>query len=102
MRNAVIVAAGDSVVFVLALISANAYLAIAVVGLSAAGLLLVARDWRAQRDRVRGSGEIEGDEPHPQTLTPDDFTPDVVDGDDDDVTTPAMWADEQGGNQPAW
>jgi hypothetical protein len=94
MRNAVIVAAGDCVVFVLALISANTYLAIAVVGLSVAGLLLVARDWRAQRDRVSGSGE-----PHPRTLTPDEFTPDVTDG-NDDATTPAMWADDQGGSQP--
>jgi hypothetical protein len=97
MRNAVIVAAGDCVVFMLALISANTYLAIAVVGLSVAGLLLVARDWRAQRDRGDGRGQ-----PHPRTLTPDDFTPDVTDGDDSDATTPATWADEQGGNQPGW
>ena len=97
MRNAVIVAAGDCVVFMLALISANTYLAIAVVGLSAAGLLLVARDWRVQRDRADGH-----DQPHPRTLTPDEFNPDVTDGDDSDETTPAMWADERGGNQPSW
>ena len=47
MRNAVIVAAGDCVVFLAALFSANVYLAGAVVALSVAGLVLVARDWRA-------------------------------------------------------
>lgn len=97
MRNAVIVAAGDCVVFMVALISANTYLAVAVVGLSVAGLLLVARDWRAQRDRADGRGE-----PYLRPLTPDDFTPDVTDEEDTDSTTPAMWADEQGGNQPGW
>ena len=65
MRNAVIVAAGDCVVFLAALISANVYLAGAVVALSVAGLVLVARDWRAQRAR-RGA---------PRPLTPDEFTP---------------------------
>ena len=93
MRNAVIVAAGDCVVFLAALISANGYLAGAVVALSVAGLVLVARDWRAQRAP---------EEERPRPLTPDEFTPDVTDGDDADVTTTAMWADEQGGVQPSW
>ena len=94
MRNAVIVAAGDCVVFLLALISANVYLAGAVVALSVAGLVLVVRDWRAQGHR--------DDDPHPRILTPDEFTPDVTDEDDTEVTTAAMWADDQGGAQPSW
>ena len=93
MRNAVIVAAGDCVVFVAALFSANVYLAGAVVALSVAGLVLVARDWRAQRAP---------DAERPRPLTPDEFTPDVTEGDDTGVTTAAMWADEQGGAQPGW
>ena len=56
MRNAVIVAAGGvCVVFLAALISANVYLAGAVVALSVAGLVLVALDWRAQRAPTRSS-----------------------------------------------
>lgn len=93
MRNAVIVAAGDCVVFLAALISANVYLAGAVVALSVAGLVLVARDWRAQQAP---------DEERPRPLTPDEFTPDVTEGNDTGVTTAAMWADEQGGAQPGW
>ena len=95
MRNAVIVAAGDCVVFLVALISANVYLAGAVVGLSVAGLVLVARDWRAQR-------HPDHEEPRPRGLTPDEFTPDVSDADDTAAMTAAMWADDQGGTQPSW
>ena len=80
-------------VFLAALISANVYLAGAVVALSVAGLVLVARDWRAQRAP---------EEERPRPLTPDEFTPDVTEGNDTGVTTAAMWADEQGGAQPGW
>jgi len=97
MRNAVIVAAGDCVVFLLALIMANVYLAVAVVGLSVAGLVLVARDWRAQQRR----DDRDGEQSHQRALTPDDFTPDVTDADDTAVTTAAMWSDDQGGAQPS-
>ncbi len=98
MRNAVIVAAGDCVVFLLALIMANVYLAGAVVGLSVAGLVLVARDWRAQQHRA----DHDDEQSHQRALTPDDFTPDVPDADDIEVMTAAMWLDDQGGAQPSW
>jgi len=77
MRNAVIVAAANCVVFLLALISGNSYLAGAVIVLSVIGLLLVVRDVQGHRERQTAT-------PPERALTPDEFTPDILEADADD------------------
>lgn len=92
MRNAVIVAAADCVVFVFAFSTGNIWAAVGVIGLALAGLLLVAKDVRAQRreERPEEPADIE------PGLLPDDFAPDIVDGDDGDDTGADGDSDEDG------
>ncbi|KAA0111943.1 hypothetical protein [Mycolicibacterium sp. P1-5] len=96
MRNAVIVAAASCVMFVVALISGSVWAAAGVIVLALAGLFLLARDVRAERREERNEEVADG----ARSLVPDDFVPDIADGDeaDDeaDVTGSAVVADEYG------
>lgn len=94
MRNAVIVAAADCVMFLVALISGSVWAAVGVIALALAGLLLVVVDLRAQR-REEQSEDVADSAP---ALAPENFAPDIADGDSEDVTGSAVGADEYGGD----
>ena len=89
MRNAVIVAAAGCVMFLVALISGSVWAAVGVIVLALAGLLLVARELR------RDVQEEEEAEIAP-VLMPENFAPDIADGESEDVTESAPEGDEYG------
>lgn len=106
MRNAVIVAAADCVMFLIALITGSAWAAVGVIVLALAGLLLIAADVRADRRKERHE-QVTDTRP---ALLPDDFAPDIVDGgdgadrnsddadDEENVTRSTGGSDEDGGD----
>jgi predicted lysophospholipase L1 biosynthesis ABC-type transport system permease subunit len=89
MRKAVIVAAAGCVMFVVALISGSVWAAVGVIVLALAGLLLLARDLRrdVQNEEAADIAPV---------LRPENFAPDITDGDSDDVTESVAEADEYG------
>lgn len=89
MRNAVIVAAGGCVMFLVALISGSIWAAVGVIVLALAGLLLLAAELRALR-REEHTEEV----PDSAPLVPENFVPDIADSDSDDVTGSSVAADE--------
>ncbi|MEZ0355866.1 hypothetical protein [Mycobacterium sp. SA01] len=89
MRNAVIVAAAGCVMFLVALISGSVWAATGVIVLALAGLGLVAADVRREQSSEESTGVV-------HVLVPENFAPDITDGDADDVTEPDQEGDEYG------
>lgn len=79
MRNAVIVAAAGCVMFLVALISGSVWAAVGVIVLALAGLLLIARDLRQDEQNEETADIV-------PVLMPENFAPDIADGEPEDVT----------------
>jgi len=68
------------IALVIALVTGSTPLAFLVIGLAVAGIVLLLRDWRDDRNRgpVDASGRIADDADAPrEVLSPDEFSPDI-------------------------
>lgn len=77
MRAVAILTITGVVALVLALLTGSTPLAIVVVGLAIAGIVLLLRDWREDRNRAPVAPTADGD--HDHQLSPDEFSPDISD-----------------------
>ncbi|WP_163696078.1 hypothetical protein [Mycolicibacterium sarraceniae] len=82
MRIVVGVALASLITLVVAVLTDNTFVAIGVVALAALGILLLLRDWRADRRAPATPVETAAvDEPEPETvaipLSPEMFAPDI-------------------------
>lgn len=83
MRIVVVLAVAALVALIVALISGSTLAAIVVVMLALAGIVLLLRDWRAERTAT-AAPEAEAAESSPgagEPLTPDEFSPDITGSD---------------------
>lgn len=88
MRAVAILAITGLVALVLALLTGSTPLAILVVGLAVAGIALLLRDWRDDRNRAPAdAADQPGDGSH-YGLSPDEFAPDIS-GDPDGPSSDA-------------
>ena len=87
VRIVVAVALAGLITLVVAVLTDNTFVAVGVVALAALGILLLLRDWRADRRHPAAPGEAaEVDAPEPETvaipISPEMFAPDIsTDGD---------------------
>jgi hypothetical protein len=83
MRIVAKLAAAALAALLVALLTGNPWFAVAVITLAAAGIVVLVRDWRGDRNRaIAARSEPESDQrvqtPAPAaTLVPDDFSPDL-------------------------
>ncbi|SBS76232.1 conserved exported hypothetical protein [uncultured Mycobacterium sp.] len=82
VRIVVVVALAGLITLVVAVLTDNTFVAVGVIALAALGILLLARDWRADRRQPAAPVEAaEDDESEPETvaipLSPEMFAPDI-------------------------
>lgn len=73
VRTVVILAVGAALALAVALITGSTAAAVAVVGMAAGGIVLLLRDWRADRDRPAAAPAAAA------PSRPDEFAPDISD-----------------------
>ena len=82
VKIAAVVALAALITLLVAILTDNTFVAIGVIALAALGILLLLRDWRADRRPAEAPVEIaEDDEPEAQTvaipMSPERFAPDI-------------------------
>jgi hypothetical protein len=82
VRIVVVVALAGLITLVVAVLTDNTFVAVGVIALAALGILLLLRDWHADRRQPAAPVEAaEDDEPEPETvaipLSPEMFAPDI-------------------------
>jgi hypothetical protein len=82
VRIVVVVALAGLITLVVAVLTDNTFVAVGVIALAALGILLLLRDWRADRRQPAAPVEAaEDDEPEPETvaipLSAEMFAPDI-------------------------
>ncbi len=75
MRAVAILTITGLVALVVALLTGSTPLAVLVIGLAVAGITLLIRDWRDDRNRASAETSSEGEPGH--RLSPDEFSPDI-------------------------
>jgi hypothetical protein len=87
VRIVVVVALAGLITLVVAILTDNTFVAVGVIVLAALGILLLLRDWRADRRQPTAPVEaVASDEPEPETvaipISPEMFAPDIATGGD--------------------
>jgi len=87
VRIVVAVALAGLITLVVAILTDNTFVAVGVIVLAALGIVLLLRDWRADRRQPVAPVEpAHSDEPEPETvairISPEMFAPDISTGDD--------------------
>lgn len=81
VRIVVVVALAGLITLVVAVLTDNTFVAVGVIALASLGILLLLRDWRADRRQPVAPVEAADDEPEPATvaipISPEMFTPDI-------------------------
>lgn len=82
MRIVVVVALAGLITLVVAVLTDNTFVAVGVIALAVLGILLLLRDWRADRRQPAAPVKAaEDDEPEPETvaipISPEMFAPDI-------------------------
>jgi hypothetical protein len=83
VRIVVVVALAGLITLVVAVLTDNTFVAVGVIALAVLGILLLLRDWRADRRRPAAPVKAaEDDEPEPETvaipISPEMFAPDIA------------------------
>lgn len=76
MRAVAILAIAGLIALVVAMLTASTPLAVLVIGLAIAGIVLLLRDWRAERNRPGQDAAAEPD-PSAHGLSADELSPDI-------------------------
>ncbi|WP_133692092.1 hypothetical protein [Mycobacterium sp. BK086] len=82
MKVVVVVAIAGLITLLVAILTDNTFVAVGVIVLAVLGILLLARDWRADRRPTEAPVElVESDEPEAETvaipIAPEMFAPDI-------------------------
>lgn len=75
MRAVAILAIAGLIALVVAMLTGSTPLAVVVIGLAIAGIVLLLRDWRAERNRP--DPEADGPRASAHGLSADEFSPDI-------------------------
>lgn len=75
MRAVAILTIAGLVALVVALLTGSTPLAVVVIGLAVAGIVVLMRDWREERNRAPVDPASDGEPDH--RLSPDEFSPDI-------------------------
>ncbi len=75
MRAVAILAIAGLIALVVAMLTGSTPLAVVVIGLAIAGIVLLLRDWRAERNRPGSEADEPGASAH--GLSADEFSPDI-------------------------